>query len=151
MGLVVNTFAAVQEYHVLNRENLTIPIQMQFSQKQRTFPQFLNAFLKSSLNCKYFETKNERHRFVFPNLRSPKTLLDKYLKSPISEDLSTSNMAHVHKHCWNLHRSIFFIFIGPCQVNWAGKGFPYWPAKSWDCFLTHWLPMKSILLLIETI
>ena len=72
---------------------------MQFSQKQRTFPQFLNAFLKSSLNCKYFETKNERHRFVFPNLRSPKTLLDKYLKSPISEDLSTSNMAHVHKHC----------------------------------------------------
>ena len=37
--------------------------------------------------------------FVFPNLRTPKTWLDKYLKSPVSEDLSTSNMVNVHKHC----------------------------------------------------
>ena len=50
-GLLVNTFAAVEEYHVLNRENLTIPIQMQFSQKQRTFPEFWTAFFKSTLNC----------------------------------------------------------------------------------------------------
>ena len=63
LGLLVNTLAADQKYPVLNRDNLMIPIQMQISMKQRTFPLFLTAFLKSSLNCKYFETKNEGHRF----------------------------------------------------------------------------------------
>ena len=36
--------------------------------------------------------------FVFPKLRTPKTESDKCLKSPVSEDPSTSNMAIVHKH-----------------------------------------------------
>ena len=63
LGLLVNTLAADQKYPFLNRGNLMIPIQMQISMKQRTFPQFLTAFSKSSLNCKYFETKNESHRF----------------------------------------------------------------------------------------
>ena len=62
LGLLVNTFAAVEEYHVLNRENLTIPIHMQFSQKQRTFPQFLAAFLKSSFNI---AENDDTHRFCF--------------------------------------------------------------------------------------
>ena len=35
---------------------------MQLSQKQKTFPQFFTAVLKSRLNFKYFETKNEPHR-----------------------------------------------------------------------------------------
>ena len=63
LGLLVNTLAADQKYPFLNRGNLMIPIHMQISMKQRTFPQFLTAFSKSSLNCKYFETKNESHRF----------------------------------------------------------------------------------------
>ena len=37
--------------------------------------------------------------FVFPKLRPPKTWSDKCLKSPVSEDLSTSNMMNVPKHC----------------------------------------------------
>ena len=51
----------------------------------------------------------------------------------------------------NLHHSTFIILIDHCQVNWVGKNLPYWRAKSWDCLLTHWLPMKRILFLLETI
>ena len=55
--------------------------------------------------------------FVFPKLRLPKTLSDKCLKSPVSEDPSTSNVVSVPKHCSNLHHSTFIRFIDHCQVN----------------------------------
>ena len=151
LRLVVNTLAVDKKYLVLNRDNLTIPIQMQLSEKQKTFSQFFSAFLKSSLNFKHFEKKMTLIAFVFWKLSTPETWLDKCLKSPISEDPSTSNMADVPKHCWNLHHTIFIIFIDHCQVNWVGKNLSDWHAYSWDCLLTHWLPMKSILFLIETI
>ena len=149
--LLVNILAADEKSPVLNRDNITITIQMQLSQKQKTFSRFFSAFLKSTLNFKHFEKKMTRIAFVFRKLRTPKTKLDKCLKSKVSEDPSTSNMADVPKHCWNLHHSIFLWFIDPCQVNWVRKSPSYWHAKSWDCFLTHWLPMKSILFFIETI
>ena len=63
LGLLVNTLAADEKYPVLNRDNLTIPIQMQLSQKQKTFSQFFAAFLKSTLNFKHFESKDDPHRF----------------------------------------------------------------------------------------
>ena len=81
--------------------------------------------------------------FVFPNLPAPKTWSDKCLKSPVSEDPLTSNMENEH--------STFIISIDHCQVNWVGQSLSYWHAKSWDCLLTHWLPMKSIMFLTETI
>ena len=89
--------------------------------------------------------------FVFPKIWTLKTWLDKCLKSPILEELSARNMTVVPKRCLNLHHGTFIIFIDHCQVNSNGKGIFYLHAKSWDCLLTHWLPMKSILLLIETI
>ena len=55
LGLLVNTLAADEKYPVLNRDNLTIPIQMQLSQKQKTLSQLLAALLKSRLNCNDFE------------------------------------------------------------------------------------------------
>ena len=61
--LLVNTLAANEKYPVLNRDNLKIPIQIQSSQKQNTFSDFFAAFLKFSLNFKYFETKGDPHRF----------------------------------------------------------------------------------------
>ena len=80
-----------------------------------------------------------------------KTRLDKCLKIPVSEDPSTSNMTNTPKHCWNLNKSTFTIFIDPCASNSVGKSLSWWYAKYSDCFLTHWLPMTSILFLIETI
>ena len=66
--------------------------------------------------------------FVFPKLPTLKSWLDKCLKSPVSEDPSTSNMVNMPKHCRNLHHNTFIIFIDHCQGNWAGKGLSYWHA-----------------------
>ena len=62
-GLLVNTLAADGKYPVLNRDNLTIPILMQLSHKQKCFFQFFAAILKSRLNLQCFEEKDNRHRF----------------------------------------------------------------------------------------
>ena len=44
LGLFVNTLATDEKYPILHRDNLTIPIQMQLSQKQKTFSEFLLHF-----------------------------------------------------------------------------------------------------------
>ena len=53
--MLVNTVAV--DENVLNRDNLTIPIEMQLSQKQKNFSEFLAAFLKFRLNFNHFEKK----------------------------------------------------------------------------------------------
>ena len=63
LGLLVNTLAAEEKYPVLMRDNLTIPIQMQLSQKQKNFSEFFAAFLKSRLNFKDFKSKDDPQRF----------------------------------------------------------------------------------------
>ena len=63
LGLLVNPFAGDEKYPLLNRDNLTIPIQMKISQKQKTFAEFFLAFLRSRINLKYFETEDDLHRF----------------------------------------------------------------------------------------
>ena len=54
-GLLVKKLATDEEHPVLNRDNLTIPIQMQLSHNEKTFSRFFAAFLKSRLNFEYFE------------------------------------------------------------------------------------------------
>ena len=68
LGLLVNTLAADEKYPVLNRDNLTIPIQMQLSEKQKTFSQFFAAFLKFTLNFEHFEKKDDPHRFCISEI-----------------------------------------------------------------------------------
>ena len=63
MGLVVNTLAADENYLVLNRNDLTIPIQMELSEKEKKFDQCLAEFLKFIINFKYFGKKVEPYRF----------------------------------------------------------------------------------------
>ena len=63
LGLLVNTLAADEKYPVLHRDNLTIPIQMQISQKQKTFAEFFASNFKSRLNFKHFFKKDDPHRF----------------------------------------------------------------------------------------
>ena len=64
---------ADDKYPVLNRDNLTVPVQIQISQKQKAFSQFFTAFLIYSLNFKYFEQKMTLIDSAFPKLRTPKT------------------------------------------------------------------------------
>ena len=151
LGLLVNTLPTDEKYPVLNRDNLTIPIHIQLSLKEKILCQFFTAFLKSRWIFELLTKKMTLIDFVIPKLRPLETRWDKDLKSPISENPSTSNMVNVNKHCRNLYQSTFMIFIDHCEVNWLGKSLCFWEATSWDCLLTHWLPMKCILFLIETI
>ena len=58
LRLFVNTLT-VNDKHLLNRDNLTQQIQMQLSEKQKTFSEFVFAFLKSILNFKHLAAKDE--------------------------------------------------------------------------------------------
>ena len=52
--MLVNTLTTDEKYPVLNRENLTIPIQMQIPKKKNCFWKFFGAFLKTRLNFEDF-------------------------------------------------------------------------------------------------
>ena len=54
LGLLVNTLATDEKYLVLNRDNLTISIQMQLSQKEKKISEFFAVVFKSISNFKHF-------------------------------------------------------------------------------------------------
>ena len=63
--LFPNTLSADGKYSLLNRDNLTQPIQIQLSRKQKSFSDFFSTFLKSSLNFEHFLKKGDPHcRFI---------------------------------------------------------------------------------------
>ena len=55
LKLFVNTLTAEGKYSLLNRDNLTQPVQILLSRKQKTLFQFFFAFLKSKLNFEQFQ------------------------------------------------------------------------------------------------
>ena len=55
----VNTLIADGKYPVQDCENLQLPIQMQLSQKRKSFAQFCVPFLESTSNLKYFAKKDD--------------------------------------------------------------------------------------------
>ena len=61
LRLFVNTFSAVDKYSLPNRESLTQTIQIQLSEKQKTFPRFFSAFSTSTLNFEHFQKKDDPH------------------------------------------------------------------------------------------
>ena len=71
--LFPNTLSADGKYSLFNRDNLTEPIQMQLSRKQKTFSEFFSSFLKSSLNYERFRKKDDSHsRGIFKITESEK-------------------------------------------------------------------------------
>ena len=122
LGLFVNTLHGDDKYSLLSRDNLMQPINAQLSKKQKAFWEFFSVFLKSTFNFEHFQKKDDPHSwYIFENTVSKKRRLDKYLKSPVSEDYSKSNMVNQPKHSWNLHDSTFIIFIDHCEGNSVGK------------------------------
>ena len=74
--LFPNTLSVDRKYSLLNRDNLTQPIQMKKKWKQKTFSEFFSAFLKSCLNFEHFQKKKMIFiADVFPKLRTPKNLV----------------------------------------------------------------------------
>ena len=61
LRLFVNTLIVDEKHYILKRDNLTQAIQMQLSQKQKTFSEFFFGFLKSILNFKYLPQNDDRH------------------------------------------------------------------------------------------
>ena len=53
--LFVNTLTVDDKYSLFNRDNLTQPIQMHLSQKEKTFSEYTSKFFKSKLNFEYFK------------------------------------------------------------------------------------------------
>ena len=61
LGLFVNKWTADGKYSLLNRDNLTQPIQMQLSRKQKNFSQFFHVVLKCKFNFEHFREKDDPH------------------------------------------------------------------------------------------
>ena len=74
-GLLLNTLTDDDKYSLLYGDNLTQPIQILLSQKQKTFSQFGSAFLKSKLNFEHFQEKINLVADVFRKLPSPKIVI----------------------------------------------------------------------------
>ena len=69
---VFNTLTDNDKYCLLYRDNLTEPIQILLSQKEKTFSETFSAFLKSTFNFVDFQKKMTLIADVFPKLPSPK-------------------------------------------------------------------------------
>ena len=54
LRMFANILTVDDKYSLFNRDNLRRPIQMQLSQKQKTFSEFIAAFLKARLNFEHF-------------------------------------------------------------------------------------------------
>ena len=61
LRLFVNTLTVDEKHYLLKRNNLTQPIQMQFSKKQKTFSATFFAFLNFLLNFKDLSKKDDPH------------------------------------------------------------------------------------------
>ena len=54
LGLLLNTLATDEKDPVLNRDNLTIPIETPLSQKEKTFSEFFAECLKCRWDFEHF-------------------------------------------------------------------------------------------------
>ena len=61
LRLFVNTLTVDEKLYLLNRDNLTQPIQIQLYQKEKTVCQVFFAVLKSILNSKYLPRNDDVH------------------------------------------------------------------------------------------
>ena len=61
LEVFVNTLTADDKYPVQDCENLQLLIQMQLSEKRKTFSEFFVPFLESTSNFERFQRKDDRH------------------------------------------------------------------------------------------
>ena len=78
--MFVNILTADDKYSLSNRDNLRQPIQMQLSQKQKAFPQFVSRILNSIVKLEHFQKKINLIADVFLKIRSPKNVVKQISK-----------------------------------------------------------------------
>ena len=115
LGLFVTTLTADDKYSLLNRDNLTQPIQILVPQKQKTFSQFLSAFLKTIWNFKHFQTKDDSHSRCISEITDSWKVLKMSKKSRFRgsfnkqhfrrpQTLLHSERQHLYHSFWSLWR-----------------------------------------------
>ena len=65
----LNTLTAEHKYPVQDCQNLQLPIQMQLSEKRKTFSESFVTFQESTSNFKQFERKDDRHSQSISEIR----------------------------------------------------------------------------------
>ena len=75
LRLFAKTLIVDDKHYLLNRDNLTQPIQMQLYQEQKIFSEFFLAFLKSILNFKHLPKNDALIADVFGEIRVPKNMV----------------------------------------------------------------------------
>ena len=61
LRVFLNTLTGDAKYSLEVWENLPLPIQVELSEKRKTFSQFFVPFLESTSNFKCFQRKYDRH------------------------------------------------------------------------------------------
>ena len=62
LGVFFNVLTANGKYPLQDCKNLPLPIQMQLSEKRKTFSYFVFPFLEYTSNFNHFQKKYDRHR-----------------------------------------------------------------------------------------
>ena len=117
-NLFSNTLSSDGKYSLLDKDNLTERIQMELSQKQKQ--KFLICFFIFEIKFKFRTFSKKRlpsELMYFRNHGLPKTWLDQYLKSTVSEHSPKNNILNAPKHCSNLKVTPVTTFIN----NWEGN------------------------------
>ena len=75
LGVFINTLTADRKYPVQGWENLQLPIQLQLSEKRKTFAEFFGPFLECTSNFNRFEKNMIVPTNIFPKLQTVKILV----------------------------------------------------------------------------
>ena len=75
LGLLFNTLTTNGKYPVLKRDNLTIPIQIQLSEKRNSCSQLLAEFLKSIWILEPFRKKDDPHSFCLSEITDSENMV----------------------------------------------------------------------------
>ena len=108
---------------------------------------FFRIFYCTTEMCMKFRTFSKKEWVsstnYFRNYCFRNRLLLKRLKGLASENHSVLNVLRGSKHRWKIQGITNTLLSHEFQVNGVGKSLVYSDHKSWDCLLTHWLPMAS--------
>ena len=75
LRVFVCTLSVVEKYSFTKRDNLTDPIQMQLSRKQKSSCHIFSTFLKSSLNLDHCEKKDDPHNLFIPEVAASENVV----------------------------------------------------------------------------
>ena len=123
--LFVNTLTPDDKYSRRNMQTFWQQVQTLLSQKEKTFCQFLIAFLKCAWNLEHSEKKKRVYQPIFyRNYSIRKIYLLKRLKGLASAHHSVINVLTSSKHCWSQHDTTIFVLFHEFKINWVGICLP---------------------------